>query len=221
MHNYSSLFPAGQKQAVRLARQANKQTRRIKNKLAKYNAELLLLKEHIMIPAKSITFLETKDLNSSLFHRLRSDELKSIDSIPFSTKRCIIELTDPMTRCDEEEAFLRQECETLLESKLSCISLMLERIKLLAETGDAFSVGFLASLRCHIIQLKCNIDSDKVTSKAFDISVLDMEYSESIVCPFLAEVKYNDVADQSDDESDIESQSDDDFEDEFIFDNED
>ena len=47
-----------------------------------------------------------------------------------------------------------------------------------AEAGDAFSVGFSALLKRHIIQLKCDIDSDKVTSKEFDISVPDMEYSE-------------------------------------------
>ncbi len=66
----------------------------MKLEISKYNAQLSLLKEHVSLHLKAISFDQAKDPNSGLYQQYADSQPSTRDKVPFALKRRIIELSD-------------------------------------------------------------------------------------------------------------------------------
>lgn len=209
------LFSAGQKQAVRLARLVNQQTKKIKLELARYNAQLSLVKEHVEVPQKPVTFNDAKDPNSEIYASFASVEATN-EEIPLCVRRRIIELTELLMRCEEEESMLKAECKALLDAKIELLSMIKRKIDDLSDEANTFLHGLSAMLHNHLMQIEKEIITDKETYELFQLEI--PTGIGPVECEYLASVKYQTLYDESDEES-IAEYSDSDSEPECTFEN--
>ncbi len=138
-----------------------------------------------------------KDPNSDLYSNLVDVE-KPNEEIPFCIRRRIIQLSELLKRCDEEEALLRKECKTLLASKLENIDKIQQRANDLACREDAYSKGLSAWLSSHVMQIQKEIEADKQTFQLYEIEIPSR--IQSMECGYLANLLYETAFDESDDE---------------------
>ncbi|XP_065071580.1 uncharacterized protein LOC135696194 isoform X2 [Rhopilema esculentum] len=210
-------YSQGQKQAIRLARRVGQYTKRLKLEISKYNAQLSLLKEHILLSVEEVSFEEARDPNSNLYQKFEATLTSLRDKIPFAAKRRIIELYELEKRCDEEQGFLYAECELLLTSKLKTIEMLKKKVEELSRSRSAYSLGLRGVLNKHMLIIGNQILFEKTTYEKFGKEVPSSITSTS--CEFLANVAFSrrteyDIDDDDDDYAINETDDDDDDNDE-------
>eukprot|EP00795_Rhopilema_esculentum_P005200 gene5200-336_t len=161
-------YSQGQKQAIRLARRVGQYTKRLKLEISKYNAQLSLLKEHILLSVEEVSFEEARDPNSNLYQKFEATLTSLRDKIPFAAKRRIIELYELEKRCDEEQGFLYAECELLLTSKLKTIEMLKKKVEELSRSRSAYSLGLRGVLNKHMLIIGNQILFEKTTYEKFE-----------------------------------------------------
>ena len=194
-------FLEGQKQAIRLARRVNQQTKKMKNAISKYNAQLSLIKEHVNLPQKPVTFEDAKNPNGSIYSNF-TDNGSWKDRVPFSQKRRIIELADLKSRCDEEEDLLRVESKAFMNSKVALINALTEQVQhLRSSNDDEVSAGLAALLKRNCLVLQKELLMDKWVFEKFDMQI--PEELSNPTYEFLIDIKLSDR-----EEDGVESDSD-------------
>ena len=76
----------GQKQAVRLTRKVNEQTKRMKSEITKYISRLSVLKEQFELPLQTVCFNDAKDPPPGIYKKVKN-HCKTTENVPFSVKR--------------------------------------------------------------------------------------------------------------------------------------
>ena len=167
---YHFFHLGGQKQAIRLSRKVTKHTNRMKVAISKYNGRLSVLKEHVAVPVKQVSFNDAKDIKSSIYGDLTS-MLSDATKIPFEVKKRIIDLKELEKRCNEEERMLESECARLLQYKTALINEMVGKVQLLQTEGDRFSLGLSSMLMSHCATLKKKVFGEKDAYNLFGINI--------------------------------------------------
>lgn len=168
------------------------------------------------MPQKAVAFNDAKDPNSEIYGNFAPLEATNGD-IPFCVRKRVVELTELLMRCDEEEFMLKAECEALLDSKMELISMIKRKIDDLSDKTDTFSRGLSAIFSNHLVHVQKEILTDKSTYELFQLQMpttiapVAYEYLTSVTI-----VTYNSLYDESDEESAVES-SDSDCEPEYTF----
>ena len=174
----------------------------MKGAISKYNARLSVLKEHVSVPVKQVSFDDAKDIKSSIYGELTS-MLSDATKIPLEVKKKIIDLKELEKRCTEEEEMLKTECTRLLKFKTAMIDRIKEKVELLQTEGDRFSQGLSSLLISHCMTLTKKVFDEKEAYNQFNIGI-----PTSLVEPepeYIERVWYERRFDPSYDESDPSS----------------
>ena len=193
----------GQKQAVRLTRKLNKQTKRMKSEIIKYNARLSVLKEQFELPLQTVCFNDAKDPHSGIYKKSEKS-LKTTENVPFSVKRRIIELRDLEERCSEELDMLKSEAQRLLDWRMTKIDELNARIEALLLEDNAVSMGLSAMLKSQVSQILNDVIRDKPVFEVFGIAI-PISFSEPEILN-LAEVAFNAFFEEKGDAEDNETE---------------